>query len=290
MQLHNLRLLNLPKYQISKENFKKLLATSPRRLRFSDKQADPIKISNTDGKYTAFVNVRFEETIGCLLQEIDDSIRIFRNPHGFGIGLRNPEITQKVKEFIHNFNRLVFLKSLLGSMVALDMNFESNREEYTDIGRHEHLAKEFQNNESLLHIASKLTEVIQELPFYREADCIMAIPPTTGKDHCFPRDLAQLVAQQSAIPDYSSCLNFIAKHASLKDLPIDEKWQALVNSNLVVEPQDAIRGKVVILLDDLYQSGTTVHFVAMKLLEAGAQNVLGLAVVKCRSDDDNIHD
>jgi predicted amidophosphoribosyltransferase len=38
-------------------------------------------------------------------------------------------------------------------------------------------------------------------------------------------------------------------------------------------------------MDDLYQSGTTMQFVAMKLKQAGARHVYGLALVKALSND-----
>ena len=43
----------------------------------------------------------------------------------------------------------------------------------------------------------------------------------------------------------------------------------------------------VLLVDDLYQSGITMQFVAMHLLGAGAEQVYGLALVKSRRDSDN---
>ncbi len=44
-------------------------------------------------------------------------------------------------------------------------------------------------------------------------------------------------------------------------------------------------GRAIPLVDDLYQSGISMNFVAMKLQEAGATHVLGLAAEKtCRND------
>jgi predicted amidophosphoribosyltransferase len=47
-----------------------------------------------------------------------------------------------------------------------------------------------------------------------------------------------------------------------------------------------IGGRVILLVDDLYQSGISMNWVAMKILEAGATAVFGLAVEKtCRNDE-----
>jgi predicted amidophosphoribosyltransferase len=43
----------------------------------------------------------------------------------------------------------------------------------------------------------------------------------------------------------------------------------------------------VILIDDKYQSGTTMQFVAMKLQEAGARYIFGISLVKTLRDTDN---
>ena len=44
------------------------------------------------------------------------------------------------------------------------------------------------------------------------------------------------------------------------------------------------KGKDIILVDDLYMSGTTLQYVAMKLKEAGARKVFGLCFVKSLSN------
>jgi predicted amidophosphoribosyltransferase len=43
----------------------------------------------------------------------------------------------------------------------------------------------------------------------------------------------------------------------------------------------------VILIDDLYQSGITMQYVASRLLQAGAASVLSLTIVKSNRDTDN---
>ena len=45
---------------------------------------------------------------------------------------------------------------------------------------------------------------------------------------------------------------------------------------------------VVLLVDDLYQSGVSTNYVAMLMLEAGAKEVFGLACEKTCRNDDNV--
>ncbi|HEV7516029.1 MAG TPA: hypothetical protein VGR07_06990 [Thermoanaerobaculia bacterium] len=42
------------------------------------------------------------------------------------------------------------------------------------------------------------------------------------------------------------------------------------------------------MVDDLYQSGISMNYVAMELLAGGARAVLGLACEKTCSNDDNV--
>lgn len=48
-----------------------------------------------------------------------------------------------------------------------------------------------------------------------------------------------------------------------------------------------VNGKNLLLIDDMYQSGATAHFVGSKLRSAGANELHLLAVSKGRRDTDN---
>ena len=72
----------------------------------------------------------------------------------------------------------------------------------------------------------------------------------------------------------------------LKDIKLGEKWAAWDEAQLSFNGAD-ISGKQVVLIDDEYQSGTTMQYIAMKLQEAGAYQVCGLSMVKAMRDKDN---
>jgi predicted amidophosphoribosyltransferase len=72
----------------------------------------------------------------------------------------------------------------------------------------------------------------------------------------------------------------------LKNLARDQKLDALVGSISV--DADKVRGKSLVVVDDLYQSGLTINYVAEELRAAGAAEVFGLAAVKTLRDDDNL--
>ncbi len=49
-----------------------------------------------------------------------------------------------------------------------------------------------------------------------------------------------------------------------------------------------VKDKTIILIDDKYQSGITIQYIAMKLQQAGAHEVYGLSFVKTLRDKDNV--
>lgn len=65
---------------------------------------------------------------------------------------------------------------------------------------------------------------------------------------------------------------------------LDEKLEALLKSNLKVSEAVDLKGKNVMLVDDLYNSGLTMQYVAMRLKELGVFRVFGVTLVKSLSN------
>ncbi len=178
-------------------------------------------------------------------------------------GITNEEQTKKFEDFLNLYKRTVFIRSLLPCMVAIDMNLDGPEGDYTEVGRHEHKAKEDQSRESGIFLQEKLSNFISNMSFYQDADGIVSVPSSTGKDFCLPLLMAQSLARVMEIEDYTETIRFENKTRSLQEENIAKKWEVLSNSNLVVNQNGArdMSGKTLILLDDLYQSGTTMHYV-----------------------------
>lgn len=65
-----------------------------------------------------------------------------------------------------------------------------------------------------------------------------------------------------------------------------DKLDTLVDT---IEVDDGIfAGRNVLLVDDLYQSGTSMNYCGLLLLRAGADRVFGLACEKTCRNDDNV--
>lgn len=75
----------------------------------------------------------------------------------------------------------------------------------------------------------------------------------------------------------------------MKQLSIKEKietWEKIYYNNVVIL-DNQVRGKNVIVVDDLYQSGATMWEYAKFLKTLGARCVFGIVCVKSLRDSDN---
>ena len=71
------------------------------------------------------------------------------------------------------------------------------------------------------------------------------------------------------------------KQHAIKDVQnTDDKLNILQNSVFEIDPRVNLSGKTVLLIDDLYKSGASINYAAMKLKEAGAARVFGMCLVK----------
>jgi predicted amidophosphoribosyltransferase len=75
------------------------------------------------------------------------------------------------------------------------------------------------------------------------------------------------------------------EHEKLKTLAVKDKVKSLNNAFTL---KQSVKGKTVLLIDDLYQSGVTLWSLAKFLKQNGAREVYGLACVKSWSDTDNV--
>ncbi|MFC1531517.1 hypothetical protein ACFL5T_04670 [Gemmatimonadota bacterium] len=197
-----------------------------------------------------------------------------------------------VREWIAVVGRYVAIRDGLCMSFALDFDREHGdpNAEHTPIGLLRIRAKPYgraADEDALLaagQLAGALKSFLDSMRSYRFAKCVAAVPPSrSDKPFDLPRHLAAVLAAECDLEDVSGSVQTVSPRKELKDLPLDEKLPALLDT-IEVDPAP-IEGRSVLLIDDLYQSGTTANLVAMELLDAGAKRVLGLFCEKtCRND------
>ena len=160
------------------------------------------------------------------------------------------------------------------------MNIIEN-ESRTEIGELEYQSKYNSNDDAEKQLVSLCEEWINKLPYYKDADLICAVPSKT------PDNLPQRIADKLNITpiNISNTISWTSKTKDVKNAEnVEDKINILEESGFTIDDTDQLKDKVVILFDDLYMSGVTLQYIAMKLKKAGVQRVLGLTIVKSRSN------
>lgn len=203
--------------------------------------------------------------------------------------IESMEEFERVKAWVQAQGTRVFLRDCLTSSIALDMNLidaGGGPGGHTTLGAFESRAKTAPDEEALAALTDAFCAAIRDLPRYREAALIAAVPPRPGKTYDLPQTLAARIAAALSITDITSRFAFAAAKGTVETAAVEDKWAEWEKSGLTFAPP--LTGRpAVILIDDKYQSGTSINFVASRLREAGAGDILGLCAVKTWRDTDN---
>ena len=208
------------------------------------------------------------------------------------------EEEQEVRKLLDVFKNHVLLKKSeniepyfedeLDVCYALDYNlsedFITHEVGYTTCGSLEHKAKETQDVDARGQLVEILANLCEIHPMYRKVKTFIPIPPNPSKKFHLPVELARELAEKTGKRDGAAMIRKVRETPKLQDLPLAEKLKTLRGA---IEITGDVEGKSVILIDDLYQSGSTMWTVAKLLKKKGARRVLGLACVKSWRDTDN---
>ena len=196
-----------------------------------------------------------------------------------------------VEEWEKNQGSLIYLRDCLSLSVAIDSNLTNNISgQYTTIGVLEHNGKNNRDQSSISQLAETVSQVIQYLPYYKDADLICSVPPRPDKDFDLPSSVTSLVSTKISKQDVTGGFVFNGQKSSVKTSTFDEKWNVWEGAQVSFQtgPAFNVNNKTVVLIDDKYQSGITIQYIAMKLQQAGAHEVYGLSFVKTLRDTDNV--
>jgi hypothetical protein len=163
---------------------------------------------------------------------------------------------------------------------------EQGPDGHTITGDHERRAKLNGDPEAITQLVGAMCATVRDLPYYKAVRHVAGVPAPPGKPHHLPAILAARIAATLGLRDLTPLFTFDGPKDSIKALPIQQKWAAWQRSGLRLIEQLKWR-PAVLLVDDKYQSGTTLNFVASRLREAGAGSIYGLCAVKTWRDTDN---
>ena len=283
---------NLKTKTIGKDAFAQL-SSGARRVRFADNFPRPFLTPASPDSRHGWCESPFLETIAPLFTA-GTGLEFKPHAHRYRCEFRDEREFERVADWVKAQRGRLFLRSLLPCCVALDLNFRAEQPspptERTKIGQWEHDAKWHGNERAIFALAREIAAAVGEMPHYRDARFIAAVPPLRRKPFHLPSRLAGDAAKMRKMFDLTRNFQISGAPApELKGLRLAEKWDKLDRAKLTLRAENLPRGgENVILLDDKYQSGVTMHHVAMRMQEAGVSGpILGLAVVKTWHDDDN---
>ena len=172
----------------------------------------------------------------------------------------------------------------LTSCHAMSLNFQDDCKERTRIGDLENRAKYRDDAMAANELANLLTMFVLKHPVLRGCCYVAGIPGSPDKTNHLPSDLARSVSESTNIKHFESITKKNAPQ--VKNLSREQKLGAIQHAFEVNSKID--RHSSILLIDDLYQSGTTMWHVGHILKEQGADRVYGLTCVKSMRDTGNV--
>lgn len=187
-------------------------------------------------------------------------------------------------------------KSLSYCVVGDYTQYPDDQNRQTDLGRAFHAAKYEHldlsvTNQYVTMLAQSICRMMSIFTgcYDPKKVVVMHIPVSrTCKETNLGYQIASQVAQMTNLPFMEAIID--CQKPQFKGLRLDEKlvaWEEIYHKGMLID-QFPISGYDVFIVDDLYQSGTTMWAYARYLKNLGARKVFGFACVKSLRDSDNV--
>jgi predicted amidophosphoribosyltransferase len=178
----------------------------------------------------------------------------------------------------------VYLKDLFDCSIALGERSVDNKE--TELGHLFTAAKYNGDEAAMLELARRVVESLSSMKSLSELACISCPPPRPDKDFDLPTHIARIVAKKKGVP-FVQLGQWHGQKGQLKGVPAHQKWAELERVGFEVGLEVKKAKGLVLLLDDIYQSGTTLNYLRSRLTAQGVARVASISMVKAARDTDN---
>lgn len=248
--------------------------TGTKRFNMQYTQRNALKPGQDD--IVAWFNTPFIEPINILLSgKLGYNPLIFPSASGSG-GYRffkKQDEYEKFRDSINQYKDLVFLRDCLDLSISLSMH-ESEPGVRTELGEAEYQVKYNQDDDKNMDmLVRSMQHWLEVLPYFKLADYVCCIPSSRPFMHTI---VSRLNGFQ--FEDISNDVLWKNKNDEIKGKTTEEKINLLNQFDLQIN--HSVEGKTILLLDDMYQSGLTMQYVAMRMKQAGAKYVFGMTLVK----------
>ncbi|MDX2101079.1 MAG: hypothetical protein SF002_00915 [Alphaproteobacteria bacterium] len=272
---------------IKEATFNEMRSLYPKRVSFDRTHREVLK--RTQGKpYIGTLNFPFFESVGpCFIDDTGLTLKDSKYDSGVWRPIETENEFEVVQNWIGRQGSRVFIRSLLHATLAFDFNLKNpTANDYTNIGRAEHDAKQHRDLNAIEMLVKHTTKTIRDIKLFSDTRYICAVPCQSDKEFDLPRTIVNEVSSRLDMVDLTDHFKLARSKANIKELAASCKWEAWSAAMVRIE-HDLSGCTKIILIDDKYQSGATLHYIASLLYAAGAQAVYGLCMVKTLRDDAN---
>lgn len=198
------------------------------------------------------------------------------------------ETTDEINEFLNMLTNVVAIDDSLRQTFALGFHFHSQYEGEgrTTVGNRVHQAKPYKQPVRSVHLENAnilaiwFNSFIQRHPAYATSDYIIGVPSNIDKIFDLPTYLAEEVCDKSNIKNGSQYVTKDKTMQSQKDVHIDMRAKN-VEGIFQVSDNAPFNNKIVTIIDDIYDTGSTINELGKVLVKAGAI-VQGLTATKIK--------
>lgn len=168
---------------------------------------------------------------------------------------------------------------MLSALHVMGSYWHEDSEEPTDLGRLVAAAKDEGDAGALEELEQRLSAYVLELDLPL-APLVVAVPPGPDRDaHPVP-SLAAAVAEALDVDAVSGVVTRARPTPRLRDTPVARRRDVVESAGYSVDAM--VEERAVVLVDDVVLTGTTLDYLAERLLEAGASEVTGLVIARTR--------
>lgn len=205
------------------------------------------------------------------------------------------EAPAEVVEWVEKVGHPVAMKDFLSISFALDYDRHGGNpmKPQTEIGTLRARGKPYggsaatsQTKEAADKLVERCLDFLNAMSCYSSADCIVAMPSSDpSKAFNLPQYMAEGIGKHWGRENLSKHVTGKPRN-SIKGVPLAQKLDTLLGT--IEVDAGVFTGRKVLLLDDLYQSGISMNYCGLLLLQAGARKLFGLACEKTCRNDDNV--
>lgn len=283
MRVSDFRFMGVPRKRVDLEVIRAFIEDEcPKRINFASHHVNSLRRVKAKKDVIGRLVLPFDEPFETIARS-NLSVEKILFPSQFGNNfyrqIFSEEEYKNFEAFIDQFKDIVFLRDTLDLSIALSM-YEIEPEKRTVLGEHEFRVKyrseQMDTSADSAALVDEMQRRLEELPYFKLADYICAVPSSKP----FVKEIVNELKGFSFV-DISNKVSWENKSGSLKNVETaDEKLDMIQSWGLQFAEDIDMKGKTILLVDDMYQSGVTMQYIAMRMKELGAKRVFGMALVK----------